>query len=483
MGNSVFHMKPRSILQLIAFCTISPLWSQCNIAAGNAYSGPSCVGSQPSGFVSLQWTGGTAPFTLTLPLGGSIQTNQHTALVHFPVPLVGNGPFSFTGFGWGYTITDALGCQASGNYTMSIPFPWIYDDAVNSFITQTTIVDANAGVFNLALLDNPADGGTPFLYPTANGYTYSLTRNGSVVASGTFVSVLQQSPTRLVFSSLTGGNYVCNYTLGVSDPAYCPPAGSISFFLPNAGDVNTNLYLRAALQGPLPSGTVMSDALRSANLIPLTEPYSALGYTYVGSAPGGTMPAAMLAVTGNDAIEDWVVVELRSATTPSQVLYSKAALIQRDGDVVDTDGDAYVSFPLAAGNYYVALRHRNHLGVMTSAARTLGITPITVDFRSAATGCYGTTPRVQVGSVYCLWSGDGNGNGTLHYVGANNDRDPILTAVGGTTPNNTLINVYDRRDVNMDGVIRYVGANNDRDPILTNVGSTTPNNTRVQQLP
>ncbi|MBK9760414.1 MAG: hypothetical protein IPO90_10700 [Flavobacteriales bacterium] len=190
-----------------------------------------------------------------------------------------------------------------------------------------------------------------------------------------------------------------------------------------------------------------------------------------------------MAVTGNDAIEDWVVVELRNATTPSQVLYSKAALIQRDGDVIDTDGDAYVSTPLAAGNYYVALRHRNHLGVMTSTSRALAMTPITVDFRSAATGCYGTTPRAQVGSVYCLWGGDGNGNGTLGYIGTNNDRDPILTAIGGTTPNNTLGPVYDRRDVNMDGVIRYVGANNDRDPILTNVGSTTPNNTRTQQLP
>jgi hypothetical protein len=360
----------------------------------------------------------------------------------------------------------------------------MYDDAVNSFITQTTIVDANAGIFSVALLDNPADGGSPLLYTSSTFYTYSLTKNGSLVASGTFASVLQQSPTRLVFPSLTGGNYVCNYTLGGNgDPAYCPPTGSISFFLANAGDVNANVSIRAALQGPLPSGTVMTDALRSANLIPLTEPYSALGYTYVGSSSGTTIPAARLAVTGNDAIEDWVVVELRSASTPSQVLFSKAALIQRDGDVIDTDGDAYVSTPLAVGNYYVSLHHRNHLGVMTATARALGTSPITVDFRSAATSCYGTAPRAQVGSVFCLWSGDGNGSGTLGYTGASNDRDPILLAVGGTTPNNTLPNVYDRRDTNLDGVIKYTGTANDRDPILINVGSATPNSTRAQQLP
>jgi len=69
------------------------------------------------------------------------------------------------------------------------------------------------------------------------------------------------------------------------------------------------------------------------------------------------------------------------------------------------------------------------------------------------------------------------------YSGTGNDRDPILLAVGSTTPNNTVTNTYDRRDTNLDGVIKYTGSANDRDIILTNVGSTTPNNTRTQQLP
>ena len=82
-----------------------------------------------------------------------------------------------------------------------------------------------------------------------------------------------------------------------------------------------------------------------------------------------------------------------------------------------------------------------------------------------------------------MWSGDANGDGSLKYTGTNNDRDPILIAVGSTTPNNTVNGVYDRRDTNLDGVIKYTGTGNDRDIILTNVGSTTPNNTRTQQLP
>jgi hypothetical protein len=38
-------------------------------------------------------------------------------------------------------------------------------------------------------------------------------------------------------------------------------------------------------------------------------------------------------------------------------------------------------------------------------------------------------------------------------------------------------------DVNMDGLVKYTGANNDRDPILTNVGGTIPTNVRSEQLP
>ena len=85
--------------------------------------------------------------------------------------------------------------------------------------------------------------------------------------------------------------------------------------------------------------------------------------------------------------------------------------------------------------------------------------------------------------MWGLWPGDATGNGQVRYTGSANDRDPLLIAVGSTTPNNTMTNVYDRRDTNLDGVIKYTGAGNDRDIILTNVGSTTPNNTRTQQLP
>jgi hypothetical protein len=344
-------------------------------------------------------------------------------------------------------------------------------------------VDCVGGVFRLRLTDDAAEPGDLVQPAHAAKVHFSLTRAGGATISGT-LDTRFVAPASLVFPDLIPGSYTMSFSDNSSTDleVYCPTF-STTFTVPNAGDCDVNVALRAGLQGALPSGTVMTDALRTAGLVPTTEPYSALGYSYTGASPGATIPAGMLAVTGNDAIEDWVVVELRNAATPSQVVYSKAALIQRDGDVIGTDGDPYVSFPIAAGNYHVALRHRNHLGVMTASPQALGLMPRTVDFRSASTACYGTAPRGQVGSVYCLWSGDATGNGTLKYTGSGNDRDPILIAVGSTTPNNTVSNVYDRRDTNLDGVIKYTGPGNDRDIILTNVGSTAPNNTRTQQLP
>ena len=79
-----------------------------------------------------------------------------------------------------------------------------------------------------------------------------------------------------------------------------------------------------------------------------------------------------------------------------------------------------------------------------------------------------------------LWSGDVNFNQQLKYTGADNDRDIILEAIGGSVPTHTLTGVYHQADVNMDGVVKYTGTRNDRDPILQNIGGTVPTNIRSQ---
>ncbi len=236
------------------------------------------------------------------------------------------------------------------------------------------------------------------------------------------------------------------------------------------------------LQGAYSGGTLMGDGLRSAGLLTNTEPYTGLGYGYVGTQSGSSVAPAVFAVTGNNAIVDWVVVEVRQPTSPYSVIYSRPALLTRSGNVRGLDGTSAISCPVPPGSYRIAVRHRNHLGIMTSSAVSLSGSATTVDM-TAASSAYGTNARVLVGTRYCMWAGDGTGNGVISYSGSGNDRDPMLTAVGSTTPNNALLNVYDQRDINMDGAVRYSGTLNDRDPILVNIGGTQPNNTLQQQLP
>lgn len=237
------------------------------------------------------------------------------------------------------------------------------------------------------------------------------------------------------------------------------------------------------LDGPFDATTnLMSDALRTAGSIPSTEPFTGIGYIHTGGGGGEARYPGVLNVTGNNAIVDWVVVELRNNSTPSTIMATRSALLQRDGDVVDVDGVSAVGFNVAAGTYKVAVRHRNHLGVMTLSGLAMTSNPIAVDLTTATTAVYGTNARRSNGTKLTLWPGDALRDGTVKYTGTSNDRDPIIVAIGGNSPNNTVTG-YRSEDVNLDGVVKYTGLGNDRDVILQAIGGTTPTNTIQQQLP
>ena len=245
------------------------------------------------------------------------------------------------------------------------------------------------------------------------------------------------------------------------------------------------LDLHAVLEGPYDATTgLMDDDLRTLPDFPLMEPFSALGYLHQGGG-GETVDPQVLGVTGPDAIVDWVLVELRDANDPTTVLTSQSALLQRDGDVVATDGVSTLPLPLPEGNYHVAMRHRNHLGCMTAGPVLLGYTPTTIDLAAAGTLMYGSDARISVTGTFpaeALWAGDVSFDGVVKYTGMANDRDPILLSIGGVVPTGTTTG-YSAADVDLNGVVKYTGAGNDRDRLLQSVGGVVPTATRVEQLP
>ena len=246
------------------------------------------------------------------------------------------------------------------------------------------------------------------------------------------------------------------------------------------------LSAKAWLDGAYDSNTgLMRDDLRTLQRIPALEPNSV---NYCCTGGGETVAPTVLQVSGNNAVVDWVRLELRTGDAQnSQLVSVRHALLQRDGDIVDVNGSSPVSFPVGAGAYWVVLRHRNHLAVMTAAPVQLSVTPTTLDFRAPTTACYtrpspnSDAPRRTVGSTRTLWTGNITADDRVKYAGAGNDRDALLVLLGGQP--NTVNASYTVHDVNLDGFAKYTGSGNDRDPILITVGSTTPNGVRIQQVP
>ncbi|MBV6403555.1 MAG: PQQ-dependent sugar dehydrogenase [Flavobacteriales bacterium] len=248
--------------------------------------------------------------------------------------------------------------------------------------------------------------------------------------------------------------------------------------LPHAVAMDVDLLL----DGPFdPLTGWMRDDLRVQGLIPESEPYSALGLTPT-AGPGATLLPGALGNTGPEAVVDWVLLELRDATDPALVLDRVPGLVQRNGQVVSLDGVSPLMMTAPVRFAHLAVRHRNHLGVLTAAPLDLGTTTLALDLREPATPCAGTDARRARATLRTLWAGNATLDGLVSYVGADNDRDAVLVSIGGTPP--TAVSAgYLQADVNLDGLVKYTGARNDRDQVLVTIGGLSPTAVRPEQLP
>uniref|UniRef100_UPI000476519A hypothetical protein n=1 Tax=Lewinella cohaerens TaxID=70995 RepID=UPI000476519A len=253
---------------------------------------------------------------------------------------------------------------------------------------------------------------------------------------------------------------------------------------PNAvpGACGTVLNVKVLLQGALigTSDGLMRDDLRTQNRIPLLEPYTATGaarFTHFGNGGGETTTVGVLNTGAGtaDAIVDWVFLEIRDAADSTVILETLSALVQRDGDVVDAVTGVAPEILGLPTSFYVSVKHRNHLGVMTAAPLTVDVNlEVLIDFTSAAdadvyntTGYDGVEMAGSVGEK-SLWAGNANLDGKVKYDGGFNDRQTIFAQVI-TFPGNTDDELnynnafgYFSGDINMDGKVKYDGGGNDR---------------------
>ena len=251
------------------------------------------------------------------------------------------------------------------------------------------------------------------------------------------------------------------------------------------------------LQGAYNSATgLMSDNLRSAGLIPHSDPYKTSPYnaafTEVNDAAADTVNAAVLGfqASQNDNIVDWIFLELRN-TAGSTVVQTRSALVERDGDIVDVDGKSAVTFNnVDPGNYTIVVRHRNHLGLSTDPA---SFTPLLtekqstaplVDFTSSAFLYGGSSAHgVATDGKYVLWGGNANMNSKVTYAGISNDKDYLYITTLNSNSALVLTNVYSPADLNMDSKVSYNGISNDKDFLYNTILGSSAIAQKIQSLP
>jgi hypothetical protein len=275
---------------------------------------------------------------------------------------------------------------------------------------------------------------------------------------------------------------------------------SVTVAAPNctAGQIvlNPSAYLQGALYGVLSPSMLMRDDLRTKGLIPTASPYPGMGMTGITTA--NMSSAAVVgesSPSGTDAIVDWVFIELRSALDNLTVVDSRSALIQRDGDIVDVDGISSLQFSVApAGDYFVVVKHRNHLSVMSQTAVALSTSPLAIDFRQASTPTYNidplnpnNVPQVSVAQGMAMWAGNVlyantlDGKHNVIFQGSDNDVNVIYQQIINS-PANTLplssfkLKGYYVGDLTMDGETISQGAGNDTEFIYQNIINNHPGN-------
>jgi hypothetical protein len=444
-----------------------------------------------------------------------IMTTGKLQLGNFNLTL--NATSTVTGAGAGrFVETNGTGelrreLTAAGTYTLPV-------GVGNDFTPVTYNVSGGSYSSSAFLGARAVSGSHPAKHPRSTDYLnvyWMLNRSGisgaTINTVGTYADPSSVTGVEADLRSMTfdGTNWALGTGLdAAANTVTAPMTGNSSqlyamnrfvlvspkVFLQGPYDNNTGL-MKDLLRN---SGPYVVNTLPASNLLPSTDPYRTAPYntsfTHINNSVAEAITASSVfndLPNPQDNIVDWVFVELRNISSPTQapVVQTRSALVQRDGDVVDIDGVSPVYFKnVDAGSYAVSVRHRNHMGMSTNpaSALSLGLSNTVYDFTTAGGagifGAAGTNYAVQ-NSRNMLYAGNGNLNANVRYGGPGNDKDFILSSGLSGNAATVLSNQYSALDYNMNRVIRYGGAGNDKDFLLATPLNGNASFIRNQALP
>ena len=155
---------------------------------------------------------------------------------------------------------------------------------------------------------------------------------------------------------------------------------------------------------------LMSNFFQEASLLPAETPYKAR----LVDDKQVVSNLENAATQGKNALIDWVVMELRyDDINMKRVLQTRSGFVQADGDIVGLDGISPIVFNVVAGNYYVSVKHRNHLGIRTLNKFNTEYKSISLDFTNGTVPLNGSFNVVAKSGYFTMISGDANGDGSI----------------------------------------------------------------------
>lgn len=419
------------------------------------------------------------------------------------ISINANGSITYTpanGFAGQEVLRYAV-CSVQNSQNCAVAKQLITTNAMSALNSTVGVDDFVAGFEGITV-----SGNVLFNDSDPEGDSLSVVSQGSVsnpmtISSGSYYI---NSDGSFAFTPNTGFSGPAEIIYRVCDDnlnSFCTNA-TLRILVLSDVRVNIRVYLEGALMQnggakgpdnrPLMRDNLRTNGFTNQNYLPTQDPYTFntqfvnIKSKYKHHGPGllpqyQTIqnPSVVFGVTGADAIVDWVFVELRSKSDYKILLATRSGLVQRDGDVVDLDGVNSLAFPgITADSFYVVVRHRNHLGVMSEKIANTAL----VDFTKPSTPVFNFGTSLNNGYNYTglsqrsnlilgyqsLWAGDFDGNRRIKFTNPNDDQNLLFFDVlaypenSATSSNYNFAYGYLQGDYDMNGKSKYDNPNDDK---------------------
>jgi hypothetical protein len=230
----------------------------------------------------------------------------------------------------------------------------------------------------------------------------------------------------------------------------------------------TSVNLKVFLGGAYVEKDSMTSILKRSSKLTQTPnlQYSNKNSVFIYNLkPGDTVSQTFW--SQNSKLVDWVVIQILDSvnfTSRDTVL----GLLQNDGRILSLQGDTLIQLDVPAGYYFIVIRHRNHLAVMSKHALSLSSYTPLYDFTETEKKYYGhnAADDLKHGN-WGMFSGDANYNGII------NDIDFDIYKIDSDNG----VSGYYVTDFNLDGFVTGLDFNilkpNSKKKVKTNIPTIT----------